>query len=303
MTAGPLVMGVDLGGTKVRAALGDASGALLAIDEAPTADAGAGLDRQLAALLGRLAAAAGVDPAAVRATAVGGAGVASADGFTLAPNLAHLDGTDVRGALEEALGHAVVLENDVNVAALGELHAGDAGDDFAFVSLGTGIGMGLVLGGRLIRGARGAAGEIGYLPLGADPLDPDNHRRGALEEMVAGETIAQRYEDLTGTAASTRQVFSRAARGDDCAAAVVDGYARWVAAALGAVIAVVDPGRIVLGGGIGLRPELLPRVQTWLARIGHSQVPVVTSALGDRAPLAGAVHLALEATHPQGVPA
>ncbi|WP_284327921.1 ROK family protein [Demequina litorisediminis] len=258
---------------------------------------------RLAALLGRLATAAGVDPPAVRATAVGGAGVASADGFTLAPNLAHLDGTDVRSALETALGHTVVLENDVNVAALGELHSGTAGKDFAFVSLGTGIGMGLVLGGRLIRGARGAAGEIGYLPLGADPLDPDNHRRGALEEMVAGETISHRYEDLTGLEVSTREVFARAARGDQGASAVIDGYARWVATALGAVIAVVDPGQIVLGGGIGLRPELLPRVQTWLDRIGHSHVPVLTSVLGDRAPLVGAVRLALEAAHSQGVPA
>lgn len=298
MSAAPLVMGVDLGGTKIRAALGDADGTLLAVEEARTAEAGASLDRQLVHLRARLAAQVDLEPERVLATAVGGAGVATSEGFTLAPNLANLDGEDVRATLERALGHPVVLENDVNVAALGELTAGQAGDNFAFVALGTGIGMGLVIGGVLIRGARGAAGEIGYLPLGADPLDPDNHRRGALEEMVAGETIGHRYEDLTGVPATSREVFARAARGGEAASAVLDDYARWVAAGLGAIVAVVDPSAIVLGGGIGTRPELLPRVRQWLARMGHAQVPVTVSTLGEQAPLHGAVHLAFGALAP-----
>ncbi|MBS1696850.1 MAG: ROK family protein, partial [Actinobacteria bacterium] len=219
---------------------------------------------------------------------IGGAGVPTEEGgLASAPNLGASEG--LRGALSARFGCPVVLDNDVNAAALGELAAGRGRDiaDFAFVAVGTGIGMGLISDGRLLRGAHGAAGEIGHLPFGADPLDPAARRRGPLEEAVAGDVLAAR----DAGARSARDVFARAAEGVPEAAAALDEEGRWLARALVAVRAVADPELVVLGGGIGLRPELLARIRTWLDRHGHGDLRVEISALGGDGPLIGAAML------------
>ncbi|MGG7509848.1 ROK family protein [Plantibacter sp. YIM 135249] len=294
------VVGIDLGGTKVRAGLADLTGRVLYEVAEPTIDGGGrGLVTQLADIVSRLAVAAGATSVDVVATAIGGAGVAdgSSGQFDRAPNLGDLAGFSLTGELETALGHPVVLENDVNIAALGELHegAGERHDSFAFVSVGTGIGVGLILDGKLWAGANGGAGEIGYLPLGADPLDPVSHRRGALEEVVAGDAITGRYTLHSGEAShSAAEVFDRAELGDAHAVASLDAEARWLAHALVAVDAVVNPGLFVLGGGIGTRVELLEPIRDWLVRLGRPDLQVVISTLGSHAPIAGAVRLAID---------
>ncbi|WP_284984938.1 ROK family protein [Arthrobacter sp. efr-133-TYG-118] len=304
------VVGVDLGGTKVRAGIAGLDGRVLFQMTEPTApDAGPDLVPQLSALVAALASAVGADVSAVVATAVGGAGVPDGDSgrFERAPNLGELDGFSLAADLEEALGHPVVLENDVNIAALGELHdgVGSAYDSFAFVSVGTGIGVGLILDRRLWAGASGGAGEIGYLPFGADPLNPASHRRGPLEEVVAGDAIGRRYAASSDAAAPEAtpdavEVFDRAGRGDPRAAASLDEEAKWIAHALVAVDAVVNPGLFVLGGGIGTRIELLAPIRAWMTRLGRGDLEVAISRLGPRAPIAGAVRLAIDkALQPQ----
>ncbi len=119
----------------------------------------------------------GIVPADVAATGLGVAGVLDHDGLvTDAPNVG-LDGHELVLALDERLGHAIVVDNDVNVAALAEHRHGHGRSvmDLAFVAVGTGIGMGLIVGGSIVRGSRGAAGEIGKLPFGTDcsrPVEP-----------------------------------------------------------------------------------------------------------------------------------
>lgn len=297
---GALVLGVDLGGTKVRAAIADASGAVLAEMTAATdARGGRNVVEQIAVLAGSLRNTAGAAADQIRATAVGSPGVPDQHSGTLAlaPNVDGLAAVSLRDELAERLGHPVVLDNDVTAAAIGERQAGHARgcDDFVFIAVGTGIGMGIVSGGRLIRGAGGAAGEIGYLPLGADPFDPVNQRRGALEEATAGETVAERYRAATGRRASTREVFDLAAGGDAVAASVVAEHGRLLALAITAVTAVLDPALVVLGGGVGSRPELLAPVRSCLAELGKQPVEVRTTALGNRASVVGALTLALRA--------
>jgi len=293
------VVGIDLGGTKVRAGIATIAGDVLHETTEPTSD-GRAIVAQLAHLVTALAAAIGASTGSIVATAIGGAGVpdAAAGQFDLAPNLGDLEGFDVVAELESILGHPVVIDNDVNIAALGELHSGVGVevDTFAFVSVGTGIGVGLVLDRRVWQGVRGGAGEIGYLPIGSDPLDPLNQRRGALEEVVSGEAIAQRFQLTSGRARSSAvEVFELAAAGDQDAAASLDEEARWLAHAILAVDAVIDPGLFVLGGGIGSREELLAPVLHWLGRLGRPAIEVRISRLGSSAPILGAVRLAIDA--------
>lgn len=297
-------VGIDLGGTKVRGGVVGPDEAILAELTEPTrAEGGMALVNQIVKLVRELGTLSYTDNAPIRAVGIGGPGVPdrASGGFTLAPNLGDA-GVDIVGELERELGRPVALDNDANVAALGELAAGAGRDvcDFAFVSLGTGVGMGLVLHGRLIRGAAGAAGEIGYLPFGTDPLNLSNQRRGALEEAVAGDVLAARY----GPDATAERVFELACAGDRLARSAVDHEAKWVAHAVAAVDAVVNPALFILGGGIGSRSTLLVAVRSWLTRLGKPGIDIRTTELGSAGPIIGAAHLAkLNADlEQQGVP-
>lgn len=285
-------IGIDLGGSKIRAGVVDADGGVGRTVEEST-DPRRPVADQLAGIVEALAGADG--PTGI---GIGGAGVPSAGGLASAPNLGESAG--LRDALSARFGCPVALDNDVNAAALGELAAGRGRDvaDFVFVSVGTGVGMGVVSDGRLVRGATGAAGEIGHLPFGADPLDPASWRRGPLEEVVAGDALAARDPG----AGSAREVFARAAEGIAASGAALDEEARWLALALAAVRAVVDPALIVLGGGIGSRPELLALIRPWLARFGHGDLAVEISELGGDGPLIGAAALVRFALR-EGTPA
>ncbi|WP_291047010.1 ROK family protein [Herbiconiux sp.] len=315
------VIGVDLGGTKIRAGIATATGDLLAEKRIETSADGSEAVEQIHALALELCETVGVTLDRVLATGVGGAGVPDAEGtsFDLAPNLTALGGVPFRTRLAALLGHPVVIENDVNVSAVGELVAGLGRGltDFVFISVGTGIGMGVIANGVLLRGARGAAGEIGFLPLGADPLDPAHHVRGALEEVTAGDAVSGRFllgprpdarpdagpdrpgtgtgHPGTGSGVSAEEVFALAAAGDARAVNAVDEEARWLAAGIAAVTAVLDPELVILGGGIGARPDLVPRVTSWLARYGQPHVPVRISQLGPLAPVIGAAEIARHA--------
>jgi predicted NBD/HSP70 family sugar kinase len=219
---------------------------------------------------------------------------AASGAIRLAPNLAGFDRIDVRGAMARRVGCPVRIENDVNMAALGEHRLGGGGPSFAFVAIGTGIGMGLVVDGTLLRGARGAAGEISHLPIGGDPWDADAQVHGCFESAVASRGILARYRREGGTgAANVAEVFEALAEGDAAAEAAVEETARLLVLGLLAVQAVVDPERLVLGGSIGARAELVERVQRLGPAAGFS-VLVEASRLGSRAALLGAVALAAE---------
>ena len=303
------VAGVDLGGTKVRAALADLTGHIVAEDvQATDPRGGVAVAAQIDTLLRRLATRSGVDWSHVRASAIGlpGAPHPATGTIDLSPNVSELGALDVKAELTRRLGHPVVLDNDVNLAAAGErwLGSGRTHRHFVFVAVGTGIGMGIVLDGELVRGARGAAGEISYLPLGTDPFDPANQVRGALEEAVAGSALAARYRSATGEQTSVPVVFDRAAAGDEAARAAIDEEARLIALAVVAITAVLDPEAVILGGGIGARAELVEPVRRWVAALSVDGPLIKTSRLGDRAGLLGAVAVARQeaGAHP-GLPA
>ena len=191
----------------------------------------------------------------MRVAVVGVPGVPERDSgrIMMAPNIAGLDAFDFASELEDALDMEVHVENDVNLAVQGEnwLGAGGGADNLAFIALGTGIGAGLVLGGQLVRGAAGAAGELGFLPFGSDALSQHAQAEGALERIVATDGIRSRYQERTGRQATVPAIFDRADRGDTDAAGVLDETAEYLARAIVALCALTDPGTVILGGSIG----------------------------------------------------
>ena len=292
------MVGVDLGGSKVRALLADGSGGTVKerADVTVPGDAGA-VVAQVVDLCRGLAAEGGVGWERIAGAAVGVPGIAHRGTLQFAPNLPPFGDVDLGGALAEELGVDVVVENDVNVATLAEARRGLGVGllDFVFIAVGTGIGMGIVAGGRLQRGAHGAAGEIGALPLGADPFEPANHVRGPLEEVAAGVGVARTYAERSGAGGDVTalEVYEAAAAGDRTAVAVLEQQAVAVALATVAVQSVLDPELVVFGGGIGSRPDFLQRVRAIVPRLTRRPPVLATSALGERAGAIGAAELAL----------
>lgn len=293
-----VVVGVDVGGTKISAAIARENGSIL-IDSTTATDptGGRAVVDQISRQVGELCGGLGIVLAEVAATGVGVAGVLDHGGLvTDAPNVG-LDGHELAQALDERLFRTVVVDNDVNLAALAEHRHGHGRSvmDLAFVAVGTGIGMGLIVDGSLLRGSRGAAGEIGHLPFGSDLLDPVNHRRGPFEEATSGAAIASRYRQQTGVALSVPEIFALAEIDDTAASMVLDEEAGLLARAIVTVVAIVDPAMVVLGGGVGSRQFLVELVQRCLLRLGHGAIDVRVSKLGPRATMIGAVEVACDA--------
>jgi len=296
------VVGIDLGGTKVLAALADLAGRVLAEVEVPTStDGGAAVVRQLADLARGLARRAGVPWRTVDAVSVGSPGVAAVDGtMDFASNVPGLGSTPLAAELSRSLRTPVSVDNDVNMAAVGELEVGVAQKcrTFALLAIGTGVGLGLVVDGRLARGARGGAGEIAFFPIGGDPSTSDAKRRGTFEIAVSGsgvqamlrDELAVRTSPHLRPRSSARSVFAAAATGDPVGVAVVERHAAVIAEALLALASLIDPEMVVLGGGIGSNPYLLEPLRAAVDRIAPWPVRIETSALGARAGVIGAIH-------------
>lgn len=293
---------VDLGGTKLRVAVVDLAGTVLAEVVEPTHPVGGrAVAAQIGALVRQAAKAGAIDLARLRQTVVGCPGVPDqATGrVNFAPNIAGIDGLDFRAAVAEITGTQVMLENDVNLAVLGEqwLGAGQGIDHLVFIALGTGIGAGIMVNGALLRGATGAAGELGYLPFGADPFEPESLRVGAFERVTATHGIRAAYQAATGGALEVPQVFAAAEAGDAAARAVLDGVARQMARAVATLGAVIAPELVILGGSIGARPELVAATKAELDRCFPFPIRVEASRLGNHAALSGAVAIGLTELH------
>jgi predicted NBD/HSP70 family sugar kinase len=291
------VLGLDLGARFLRGAVCDLSGRIRARQDVELH--GADADGAVTAIRGlrdALVATADVPPERIDGVVLGVPGVVERDGvLRLAqPNIPGLEGSAFSRDLRDRLGTAVTLENDVNLAALGEQWAGVAGgvSDFAFLSVGTGMGVGVVLGGELHRGHNGAAGEVDYALTGVDAeLDPSAEGVAALTARLAADggpptSLVPPYD--------AREVFA-AARGDDALAqAVVEETARRIAAHIAPIAAVADVALVVLGGGIGANGDLLLEpVRSLLARWMPYPPRVEISSLGDAAVLMGTLAIGL----------
>jgi predicted NBD/HSP70 family sugar kinase len=286
------VLGLDLGSRFLRGAVADLAGRIRARHDVELR--GADADRALETILSlhrALIENASLPPDRIDTVVLGFPGIVEASSQTLRltqPYITGLEGRAYGAELSERLGLPVKLDNDINLAAVGERWAGVARgvDDFAFLSVGTGTGLGLVLGGELHTGTHGAAGEIDWALAGLDgEVDPSAEGT----ERIATELG---WDD---SAFDARDVFTAARRGDDLARKVIDVVARRIAAHIAPVAAVADPELVVLGGWLGMNGDLLlEKVRSLLGEWLPYPPRVEISSLGESAVLMGAVATGLQ---------
>lgn len=239
-------LGVDIGGTKTDVVLVHA-GAVVARHRAPS---GFGPDEVISSATSAVDAVladAGVSRDRVESIGIGIPGGVTDGVVTYALNLG-LERLDLAGALAEAWGVRPVIDNDVNVAALGAwVLRGRTPSSLAYLNLGTGLAAGLILNGSIWRGARGTAGELGHISVDpAGPRDGDG-LPGALETYASGSGITRQW-GVPGAIA--RDVLDAAERGDEAAVAIRDGVYFGVASAVRAIVLMIDVETVVLGGGL-----------------------------------------------------
>jgi predicted NBD/HSP70 family sugar kinase/biotin operon repressor len=303
-TAG-YVVAVDVGGDNLRIAVADLTGTVHREHRQATRGTGA---REVAAQTARMVRSAVADTGSrlgpLRRVGVSAPGVIHSDGRTMstAHNLGDDGPFDLLTPLEAAVDAPVVLDNNVNLAALGERWRGHARQvgTFLFLAVGAGIGMGLVHNGEVLRGAHGAAGEVAYLPLPGTV--PHAQRFGHGRERLAAEAGGYRmlaavraHPDWDGPLPSTvEELFDQSALGVPAARELVEAQGRQLGLTVASACAVFDPELVVLGGGIGSNAQLLPLVRETV----RAQVPfpprLESSALGEVASLTGALSVTLD---------
>jgi predicted NBD/HSP70 family sugar kinase len=289
------VLGVDIGARYVRATLADVTGAKRAREDVESREGSVdGIVAMIPTLARRLMRVSGMSLDRLACAVVGVPGVVDPDSgrVSLAENVPGLDGQTIGARLEEELGVAVQVVNDVNLAALGERDhgAGRGVGSFVFVSVGTGLGAGVVLGGELVYGSHGAAGELDFLRPAASESDPS---APAIRAYAAAVLDANPTVDRPAWL-DTVEIFNRARRGESWARQVVDEVARRVSVHLIPIASIIDPELVVLGGGVGSNGDLLlPRLRELLREALPFPPDVVTSQLPADAVLEGALALGL----------
>jgi glucokinase len=308
-------IGIDVGGTKVLGGVVDASGNILleARRETPH-EGGKALTLAIADVAREL-----MDSYSVESIGISAAGFVSSDRKTMlaAPNIAGWNGVDLDAELTALIGLPVVIENDANAAAWGEaaFGAGRGHDHLLIVTVGTGIGGGMVVNGNLYRGGFGTAAEIGHMR-----VVPEGHlcgcgARGCFEQYASGSALMRHAReaisatpelarnllalgDGTVYGLTGKHVTEAAQAGDAVALAAFNTTAQYLGAGIAALSVILDPTRIVIGGGVVDAGEILlePTRQSLIRHMPfsgkHPYPDIVPAQLGNKAGLVGVANLA-----------
>jgi glucokinase len=294
----PFAVGVDVGGTKILAVAVDAATRRPAgqpvRSTTPKLDADALVDA-VAVAVEAIEAAVGAPAAAV---GIGLPGLVDTNGtLAMGPHLPGFTQQRFKPAFEDRLGRPVHVDNDASCAVWAEhlLGAGRGASDVVMVTLGTGIGSGIVAGGRVIRGANGFAGEPGHTVIDPDGPPCPCGRRGCWEQYASGTALAR----LAG-GRSSEDVIAAATAGEPEATEVLGRFAWWFALGVANLVAVLDPEVVVVGGGLVEAGEVLfgplRRAYVDLVMAGDVRpaVRIVPAELGERANAVGAGLLAVD---------
>lgn len=293
------IAAVDLGASNMRVVIANEDGEIEARRHGPLP---VGLPEAVLASVGRT-----VDDlvrgvwvgAKVAAIGIVLPGVVDPDGGTVASvaNMPGWDSVPIAGLLGRPRGVPVAMENDANAAAVGEgwLGAAKGMRDYVFIALGTGIGAGLVLDGRLHRGAHFVAGEVAFFPMTREQLRAGDWEH-CLEGQVGGRAAAQRATELLGRHAKTADLFEAAKAGDSAAVAWLTETQEYLAMAVADVAALLDPEAVIFGGGVAMAQGewFLGPVRDFAVRCTPGRPKIMLSSLGEDAQIVGAVRLALD---------
>ncbi|MGV8897241.1 MAG: ROK family protein [Rhodoglobus sp.] len=308
---------VDIGATRARVAVSDLSGTLVAQEQVDLIGVATGAEvlDVVRAALQRAIVAASLENSEIRALCIATPGIVdpTTQRVTLAPQLPDWDDIDLVAEMSFLGDCPIHIENEVHLAVVGEQWRGAARgcDDVAYVHLGFGVGLGIVKSGKLIRGARGGAGEIGYLPLVGLDTEATEGRRGRFETLVGGaayQRAAQRLiesgggRSLVNAAGGDRQrvdaalIYRHAEAGDPEAVAIVEPLLAYTAAGIASVISILDPSLVIIGGGISRAGSwMLERLTQLLNELTPLTTDLLLAGLGDDAVLIGACRRAIDA--------
>lgn len=295
-----VALAVDVGGTRIRAALVDLQGRVMHRQSLAT-PAQEGADAVVAAIAAaaRAVLAARGSPGGLKLGLCAPGPLDARKGLALAtPTIRGFTNFPLRDRVSDALGLPVTIENDGPCAALGEwtCGAGQGVSDFVYVTISTGIGGGIVSEGRLLRGRLGLAGHIGHIPIRAEGgAICFCGKPGCFEAEASGSAL--KAKALAQGFASLEDAFARAEAGEAAAISFAERAADDIALGLAAVIHVLSPERVVIGGGVAnafhlLEPLIRTRVDNRVLPPFRG-VPIVKSALGDDQGLIGAAQLVL----------
>ena len=284
-------IGIDIGGTSVRVGEGRPDGDVALISKFETPPTFDLLTGELLAVLAPVLGAGG----AHTPVGVGVPGAVRADGSTWVPNVPYLSHPNLPAGLRSALGAAVVVANDAQMALLGEAVHGAARDhrDVVLVTFGTGVGGATMHDGRVVRGVHGATGAFGWF--GCDP-HAAGRDHGPLEARASGHALqraAAGTHSIAGWGTSAVQASRNEAVSEE---QLLRKAAEAAGHAIGSLVSMLDPGLLVIGGGLGMRfadcsDVLLDAVKTCASPIGR-EVPAVWSELADLGGMIGAVEAA-----------
>jgi glucokinase len=312
------VVGVDIGGTKIYTALATIDGQVRAETKVPTiaSDGYEGVISRIVETVEEVQRQAGVSGGLLRVGAGAPGPLDVANGIVHeAPNLGWLE-VPLKESLEKRLGVPVYLDNDANLAAWGEYiyGAGRGVSDVVYITVSTGIGGGLVLGGRLYRGANYGAGEIGHLTVLPDGPECRCGNRGCLEAMASGTAVARKARvliaggggqailNLAGgsvEAVTAATVGEAGLRGDPEAQALFVEVGHWLGIGVAGVLNLLNPSAVILGGGlVGSAPLFWEALEEEVSRRAFKSTRkaarVVTARLEARSGVLGAVAYALK---------
>jgi glucokinase len=291
-----LYAGFDLGGTQLKYGLLDAEGRLVAKDKAPTPPTIGGLMELIGRLWRGLKATA---PGSIRAAGFGFPGIYNLRDRKIlqSPNYAELDEFALYPEIGRVIDVPFLVDNDANMAAYGEwaFGAGRGVSSLVLLTVGTGIGGGLILDGKLWQGSCGYAGEIGHIVVNADGERCKCGIQGCLEAEAAAPAIIRKYGALSGRTApvTAEEIYRRAEAGDPAAIAAYASAGRFLGIGLGMLINLLNPGMILLGGGVMTSGELLLRPAVEEARrrsykASFACCPIERASLGNDAGTIGA---------------
>ncbi|WP_052226511.1 ROK family protein [Microbacterium mangrovi] len=273
-------VGIDIGGTKTQAVAIDQCGDVVGTISRPTEQGPAAVVETTAAVYEELCA--GLGGAA--SLGIGIPGIVDPHGRVMHAVNVGLKDIDLAGAIESRLGVRPTVGNDVSMAALGAAHQPGSTDSLAFLNLGTGLALGIVLDGALYTGGTAVAGEIGHLPV--DPAGPvcKCGQRGCLELYLSGSALERLWPTEMGHAAD--ELFHAASEGDTSAVAIVDSFIGRLAWAVQLIAVSFDVTEVIIGGGLSaLGSRLLSPLQSRLQEEACASAFLHTLALDERVAL------------------